>query len=559
MTRPQWPITTPGAQTNAASPDTNHLDLYGYDLDPAQVWRAARALAGDLNASSATPRVGFTTGARQAIADAHSFIQQLVLEDDQAYYGINTGFGILAEVRVPADKLAELQLNLVRSHACGVGEDLPRDLVACMMLLRLNVAARGHSGLSPNATELILAFLGRGLIPCVPSRGSVGASGDLAPLAHMALPLIGEGSCTVPMEGGGLRRLSGAEALSLLDRQAHVLGPKEGLALVNGTSLTTSLAIRAWYEARDLVEIANLATAMTAVATASNLPDGSELAYRAHGHPATLSTARRIRTLAAGTTERDELGLARRQQDPYSLRCAPLVHGCVQHELQQCEEILVHEINSSADNPLVFPEEGEVVSCGNFHALYPGRTADRIASALVTLATISERRSNFLMDGAATGLPTFLTDDPGLKSGLMMAHVTAAALTAEAKSLAFPATVDTIPTNCDREDHVSMGPGAGFKALEIVWRVRRVLAIELIAAAQALNLTGLHEGRPWIATALAALRETVPVLTEDRVLGRDIENLALRLEGGPEALLTSEVDVGSSHSASCSDAGRTTL
>jgi len=523
-TKPSNPSTTPVTSV--------HID--GSGMTPAKLWSAARDLASLQPGVRGEVRIA--AAQRASMERAHAFVARVASDGERVHYGINTGFGILAEVHVPSDQLARLQTNLIRSHACGVGEDLPRDVVAAMLLLRLNVAARGHSGLSLAATDSIAEFLRHGVIPCIPSRGSVGASGDLAPLAHAALPLIGEGACTIVRADGQLARVSGAEALSAIDRAPHALQPKEGLALINGTALTTALAVQAWWEARALVDLANLAATLTAVASASAMLDGSLLAFAAHGHPETLATARVMCALAEPTggddAMREALEPVRRTQDPYSLRCAPLVHGCVRHELEQCEVILEREINGSADNPLVFPDEGEIVSCGNFHALYPGRVSDRIASALVTLGTISERRTNFLMDGASTGLPTFLTDGPGLKSGLMMAHVTAAALASEAKTLAFPATVDSIPTNCDREDHVSMGPAAGFKALEIVWRIRHVLAIECIAAAQALTMTGLHVGRHRVAAVHRAIRAVVSELTDDRSVGPDIERLSNALGDG---------------------------
>lgn len=516
------------------APVADHVRIDGTSMTPRGLWAAARAFS--------VPRRGdrgevvIEAAQRAAMERAHAYVARVANDGERVHYGINTGFGILAEVHVPPEQLATLQRNLVRSHACGVGEELPRPVVAAMLLLRLNVAARGHSGLSLAVTDLIADHLRHGILPCVPSRGSVGASGDLAPLAHAALPLIGEGACTVVRPDGQLARVSGVEALRMLDHEPYELQPKEGLALINGTALTTALAVQAWWEARALVDLANVAATLTAVASGSAMPDGSLLAFAAHGHPETLAAARAMAALAERGGADDEARGApesvRRTQDPYSLRCAPLVHGCVRHELDQGEAILEREINGSADNPLVFADEGEIVSCGNFHALYPGRVSDRIASALVTLGTISERRTNFLMDGAATGLPTFLTESPGLQSGLMMAHVTAAALASEAKTLAFPATVDSIPTNCDREDHVSMGPAAGFKALEVVWRVRHVLAIECIAAAQALTMTGRHVGRRGVTAAYRAIRSIVPELSDDRPVGPDIERLSSALHDG---------------------------
>jgi histidine ammonia-lyase len=465
------------------------------------------------------------------IARASEQVGRIVTSGKRTY-GINTGLGDFAEVAIPSDKLSLLQINLIRSHCCGVGEELSRDLVMAMSLIRLNTICRGHSGTHPKTVERMILLLESGILPCVPSRGSVGASGDLAPSAHAALNLIGEGYCTLPKRKEFLR-VSANEALTDLGLKPLTLGPKEGLSLINGTQLTTALALKAWFESENLLANANLAAAMTIEGLNAQYRRVPLAALREHRHPGTLSCGREIASwLYRSKTQMDGLTPASRTQDPYSIRCAPHVHGMVRDELSHAEVVIEREINASDDNPLLFPETEEVLSCGNFHAIQPARVSDKLASALTTLGTISERRINIAMTRERSGLPNFLIRDGGLNSGFMMAQVTAAALASECKTLSVPASIDSIPTNCDREDHVSMGPLAGLKALQIVERMKAIIAIELLVAAQAIDLSMSNELPLRLAKAHQTIRQVVPFLDEDRVLSIDIDALTKLVASG---------------------------
>jgi histidine ammonia-lyase len=396
-----------------------------------------------------------------------------------------------------------------------------------MWVLLLHEAAKGHRGIRPQTVEAIIAALRRGMLGCVPGRGSVGASGDLAPAAHAALALLGEGDCTL-WRCGRVVRLSAAAALRFLGLTPVELGPKEGLALINGSHLTTAMALKAWRAARTLLRTANLAAAMTALGACRRPTVTSIEVLRNHRHEGSLACAldkqRWLETPGMALAERDH------EQDPYCLRCVPQVHGAVWQEVRHSEHELAAEMDACTDNPQVFAEQGKLAYGGSFHAIHPARVSDRLASALATLAAISERRTNLLMNPQKTGLPRFLVRDGGFNSGLMMIQTTAAALVSEAKAASFPASVDTIPTNCDQEDHVSMGPVAGLKALRVVENTRYVLAIELICAAQAIELRGLDRYPPRIAAALDRIRRDVAFLERDRVLANDIETVAALIE-----------------------------
>ena len=354
----------------------------------------------------------------------------------------------------------------------------------------------------------------------VPSQGSVGASGDLAPSAHAAAALLGEGRCTLPIEGR-IEEMSAHEALQRLGLSPWQLGPKEGLSLINGTQLTTALATKAWYHARRLLDLSNLATALSIEGLRGQPMDVAEPLWRTHRHPGTLHCGLAISGWIGNHQTKNTLGY-NRVQDPYSLRCAPQVHGAVWEDVQACESILQREINASTDNPLVFADTREILHGGNFHAIYPARVADRLASALTTLGSISERRINLIMDKEKSGLPYFLINDGGLHSGLMMLQSVAAALVSECKSLSFSASVDSIPTNCNQEDHVPMGPIAGWKALKIVDNVYRILAIELLSAAQAIDLQQPKALSERLQAVHAVLRGEVAFLEHDRMLADDI-------------------------------------
>ncbi len=494
-------------------------------LGPKTMWEAARH-ALDPNQHL---RIELASEAKKRIRDATLLLDRLVASEEPVY-GINTGFGYFANVVIPPEKIIELQKNIVRSHCCGVGELLSRDIVMAMWLIGLNTICRGHSGVRLETVEAIGRMLGAGILGNVPSQGSVGASGDLAPGAHAVLAVIGEGNCSAPVEDRFVQ-MPAREALNRIHEPPIELGPKEGLSLINGTHLTTALAVKAWYEGQYLLRVANMAAALTIEALGGDRRGSNALVTRAHGHPGTIECGRDVSEWLGPSSQLS----ARHKdthwiQDPYSLRCVSQVHGAVWEELQTSAVVLEREINAVTDNPLLFPEENEVCYGGNFHAIYPARVSDRLASALTTLASISERRISQSMLAPRKHLPTFLVDGGGLNSGFMMAHVTAAALVSDAKSQSYPASVDSIPTNVTQEDHVSMGPIAGMKANRVVDMLRRVLAIELLSAAQALSLARPLKPAPRLEEIYERIRDFVPPLGEDRVLTDDIEMIAEKLQ-----------------------------
>lgn len=433
-------------------------------------------------------------------------------------YGVNTGFGHLATVAIPADRLAELQLHLVRSHAAGVGSPLPERTVRAILALRAHCLARGHSGIRLETLETLLALLDRGLVPVVPEQGSVGASGDLAPLAHVALALIGEGEV---FDRG---RLSSAREALRRARVAPVrLAPKEGIALINGTQVMTAIGLLTLLRAERLAMAADLVGAMTIEALKGSHRAFDARIHRARPHPGQIASARNLRKALAGSAIERSHRDCGKVQDAYSLRCIPQVHGAVRDALAHVRRVLETEVDSSTDNPMVFAESGELVSGGNFHGQPVAIALDFLAVALCSLGTIAERRIERLLNPDLSELPAFLAADPGLHSGFMMAHVTAAALVSENKGLAHPASVDTIPTSAAKEDHVSMGVTAARKAERILDHVTDVVAIEAMAAAQALDrLRPLRPGKG-VAAARRAFRRYVARLEEDRILAPDIE------------------------------------
>jgi histidine ammonia-lyase len=432
-------------------------------------------------------------------------------------YGVNTGFGQLADVGIPNDQLAELQVNLIRSHAAGTGAPLDEKVVRAILALRANCLARGHSGLRLETLERMLSMLAAGIVPVVPEQGSVGASGDLAPLAHVALALIGEGD--VLFRGN---TMPAAKAWKRARLAPVTLAAKEGLALINGTQVMAAIGGLALLRAERLAVAADIVGAMTLEALS-----GSHRAFdkRIHDarpqHGQSLSAGNLRRILADSPIERAHENCGR-VQDAYSLRCMPQVHGAARDTFRFVRDVLTIEINASTDNPMVFAESGDLVSGGNFHGQPVAVALDHLAVATCSLAGISERRIERLLNPALSGLPPFLAQDAGLNSGFMMAHVTAAALVSENKVLAHPASVDTIPTSAGKEDHVSMGVHAARKAAQIVENTVTVLGIELLAAAQALDvLAPLVPGRGARA-AHRFFRRVVTRMERDRILAPDI-------------------------------------
>lgn len=460
------------------------------------------------------------------------------LDSPSPVYGLNTGVGALRHTVIDREHLKPLQVNLLRSHACGVGDPLPRDTVAAMWLHLLISTAQGHRGIRPETVDLIVRLLNGGILAQVPSRGSVGASGDLAPAAHAALLLIGEGMCTMPV-GAEIEVLPAQAAFDRLNLAPLELGPKEALSLINGTQLTTAYACQVWTEAERLWRTATLAVALSTLGFRPS-PTITRLEALELHHPATLYAGLRKQEWLEGA------GLPYRsyEQDPYCFRCAPQVHGATWKEIDQCEEWITEELGATADNPMVLPQAGEFLHSGNFHAIYPARVLDRLSSALTQLGSISERRINLAMDSRKTGLPDFLTPESGLNSGLMMAHTTAAALVSECKTLCFPASVDSIPTNCDQEDHVSMGPVAGLKAVQICRNVRDILAIEILAAIQAIHFRGPQILPPRLQEVYSELRAHVTPIEHDRIFSEDIREISRLIED--ETLLI-DLPRGASH------------
>jgi histidine ammonia-lyase len=452
-------------------------------------------------------------------------------------YGVNTGFGQLAHVGIAPDRLAELQENLVRSHSAGVGAPLPERVVRAILALRANCLVRGHSGIRLETVERMIDFLAKGIHPVVPEQGSVSASGDLAPLAHIALALIGEGE--VFHRG---RRSSTASALRRARLAPVHLEPKEGLALINGTQVMSAVGALALLRAERLATTADVVGAMSLEALKGSHRAFDARIHRARPHPGQGASARNLlRLLRDSAIERSHADCGK-VQDCYSLRCMPQVHGAARDAFAHVRRVLEIEINSSTDNPMVFPE-GDLLSGGNFHGQPVSVALDHLGIACCSLGTIAERRIERLLNPALSDLPPFLSHDAGLHSGFMMAHVTAAALVSENKVLAHPASVDSIPTSAGKEDHVSMGIHAARKAAQIVEHVATVLAIEALCAAQALDfLKPLTPGKG-VAAAHAAFRRRVRHLDRDRVLATDIEE-SRRLLDGPALRVAAERAVG---------------
>ena len=445
-----------------------------------------------------------------------------ILDRGDAVYGVNTGFGDLAGVRIAEDRIVELQRRLILSHSAGLGESLEGDAVRGMLLLRANTLARGHSGVRPQVVEALIALLGAGVLPVVPSRGSVGASGDLAPLAHLALPLLGCGQVRVD---GWIA--TAAEGLRHAGLEPMELGPKEGLALINGTQAMTSLLALSCLDARRLARVADLAAALSTDALRGTDTAFDPRLHALRGYPGQRASAANLRALMRGSAIRESHRAGDvRVQDPYSVRCAPQVHGAVRDVLADVEAKVAVEMNAVTDNPLVFPggeDDGAILSGGNFHGQPMAFAADFLAIALAELASISERRIEKLTNTAFSGLPPFLARDAGLNSGFMMAQVTAAALVAENKVACHPASIDSIPTSADKEDHVSMGMGAALKLRAVVVNVRRVLAIELVAAAQGIDLLRPLRSSERLEETHRLIRERIAFRDDDREMAADLE------------------------------------
>ncbi|MDP1598861.1 MAG: histidine ammonia-lyase [Phenylobacterium sp.] len=451
-----------------------------------------------------------------------------ILARGEPVYGINTGFGKLASVRIEAGDLETLQRNIVLSHAAGVGEPSPVPVIRLMLALKLASLAQGASGLRPTTVALLEAMLLKGLTPVVPAQGSVGASGDLAPLAHMAATMIGVGEIFV-----GEARLPAAQALAEAGLSVVTLGPKEGLALLNGTQFSTANALAGLFEAEVLFRTALVTGALsTEAAKGSDTPFDPRI-HALRRHAGQIETADALRGLMAGSAIRaSHLKDDERVQDPYCLRCQPQVMGAALDVLRQAATTLGTEANGVTDNPLIFPETDEALSGGNFHAEPVAFAADMIALTVCEIGSLAERRIAMLVDPALSGLPAFLTPKPGLNSGFMIPQVTAAALVSENKQRAYPASVDSIPTSANQEDHVSMAAHGARRLLAMVENATAVIGIELLAAAQGCDFHAPLTSSPALESVRALLRAKVPHLTDDRHFHPDIEAANLLVRSG---------------------------
>jgi histidine ammonia-lyase len=502
--------------------------LTGDDLTVDDVWAVAIEGA----------KAELSDASRRRMRAARELVARVAHGEEEHTYGINTGFGRFVSQRIPEELTNELQVRLLRSHACGVGEPYPDEVVRAAMLLRANALAKGYSGARIETVELLVECLNRGLLPRVPSRGSVGASGDLAPLAHLALPLIGEGEATVEGE-----LVSGGEALGRVGLEPIELRAKEGLSLVNGTQFMAALGALGFVRARRLAKAADLACAMSLEAL-----QGSRTSFLPSIHDlrplrGQQASAANVLRLLEGSAVIESHRWCDKVQDAYSLRCAPQVHGAARDLLDYVGYTISTELNAATDNPLVLVEEEMLVSNGNFHGQPLAFALDALAMAASELSSIAERRVERLVNpNLSDGLPAFLTTDGGLNSGFMIPQYVAAALVSESKSLSHPASVDSIPTSAGQEDHVSMGNAAGLKAWQVLANAERVLAIELLAAAQAVEFLAPLEPGTGVAATRGFVRSLSPRLTDDRPLSREIEAVADAIrDGSLAAAVESEI------------------
>jgi histidine ammonia-lyase len=493
------------------------LPLTGRDLTIDNVIEVARGRRS----------VELDPGAADRMRASRAVIERLVGEG-ATVYGVTTGFGDLADIRIDPSQTAELQRNLVRSHAAGVGDPLPDEVVRAMLLLRANALAVGLSGVRVEIVQLLLGMLNHAIHPVVPSRGSLGASGDLAPLAHIAQVLIGEGEATVDGAGPG----PGDDARTRAGLAPMRLDAKEGLALLNGTQLMSAIGALAHHDALRLALTADVIGAMSLEAMLGTAAAFDAELIGARPHPGQVASAAHLRALLAGS----EIGASHaasshRVQDAYSLRCMPQVHGAARDALLELERVLSVEINAATDNPLVFPD-GRVVSGGNFHGEPLALALDYAVMAVAELASISERRTARLVDAHLSGLPAFLAERPGVESGLMIAHYTAAALVNELQGLSHPSSVDSIPTSANQEDHVSMGATSALRLRDAVDRAEQVLAVEALCAAQGLDFRAPLRPAPAVADAHRRIRERAAHLDGDRSPAPDIGSVRALIHDG---------------------------
>jgi histidine ammonia-lyase len=500
------------------------LEIDGRSLRLNDVWRVARGEESDVSLAAA---------ARAAVAASRRVVEQ-VLESGEPVYGVTTGFGRLSEIAIPPDQRLVMQENLIRSHASGFGEPLGREVSRAVMLLRANSLARGNSGVREEVVELLLGLLRAGVEPVIPEFGSVGASGDLAPLAHVALCMLGEGQ----VHGAGEPE-SAAAALERAGLEPVQLQEKEGLALINGTQATTGLGVLAAISAELALETAELAGAMSLEGLMGTPTPFDERVHANRPHPGQIASAARLRALLAESEIRESHRLGDpRVHDAYSLRCMPQVHGAAREVLGFVRRVLEIEINSSTDNPLVFADSAEVLSAGNFHAQLPAQALDFLTIVCTDLASISQQRIERLLNPDLSGLPAFLAQEPGVESGFMIAQVAAVDVLSELRVLSHPASVDSVTTSANKEDHVSMGFESARKASRASRCLGYVLAVELMCAAQALEFLKPLKPSLGVQAGYQLVRQHVEPLDGDRVLGGEIERLQrLIAEGGFAAIV----------------------
>lgn len=489
------------------------MQISGTGLNFDNVTRAAKV---------AGTRYELSSEAVEKMNQSRGYIESRI-SSGEVMYGVNTGFGAFSSVRISDSEIEELQRNLIRSHSAGIGEPFSIEQTRAMMILRANTLARGHSGIRPAVVEKILEFLNHDVIPVIPSQGSVGASGDLAPLSHLALSLMGEGKAW----GAEGRPVPVTSLLEKNKISPLVLKAKEGLSLINGCQVMTAVGMLAAYEAREILKVADIVGALSLEGLTGSRSAFDILISAVRPHVGEIKTAQNLRKILGVSSAISESHKdCDRVQDAYSLRCMPAVHGAVKDTFQYVVQTLGTEANSSTDNPLVFAAENKVLSCGNFHGMPVAFSMDYAGIAFSSLASISQERIAKLINPAMSGLPAFLTPQGGLNSGHMIVQVAAASLVSENKVLAHPASVDTIPTSADKEDHVSMGTIAARKFRSILTNARHVFGMELLSASQAVDLLRPLKSSPALEAVMEITREQVPFASKDRVFADDIKMCA---------------------------------
>jgi histidine ammonia-lyase len=486
------------------------ITLTGENISLNEVWQVAHGA-----------QVELSPQAREAMATSRAYIEKR-LQSGEAIYGVNTGFGHFSNIKISQPQIVELQKNLIRSHCMGVGEPFSKEETRAILFLRANALARGHSGIRPLVVETLLNYLNNDIIPVIPQKGSVGASGDLAPLSHLALSIIGEGK--VWGESG-----TPVAVTTLLDKRGVKpleLQAKEGLSMINGCQVMTAVGLLNLYMARRLLWLADLSGAMTLEALRGSRNAFDPLISATRAHPGEAKTARNMIKLMGETSPIAESHTdCGRVQDAYSLRCIPAVHGAAKDSFRHVQQVLETEANSSTDNPLVFAEEGKILSCGNFHGEPVAYALDLAAIAMSGVGNISECRIEKLINPSMSGLPAFLAPEGGLNSGHMIVQVAAASLVSENKILSHPASVDSIPTSADKEDHVSMGTIAARKFGQVVGNVEHIVAMEMLSNTQALDLLKPLEPAAGVKATYDVIRKHVPFAAVDRVFSEDVEKI----------------------------------